>query len=366
MKRVILIGVAILFATSMVMAVGYDVPPDPAAIADGTYDYLNIGISADASASASGSVTITGDTNIGDAGYTGSLAVSGSIDLQAGAYVGVNGGVSAGTGSITVDAGGSVTAGGAVYLGYDAASTAGGTGSADISGSLDITGILSIGGYTYASGSCSMDVQASGSVTSSNSLYVGGQAGGSGSHSLTIDGAASVSCGNDINVGWADGGGLYASGHLYIEGSGGGSISATRHIALKRGYFHYEVDAGGVTPIVANGDGNIIIFGGVVPETAKIDMSFDSPATQALYDAMGAMDPGRWVVLADASIGVGTLNWGQPGDLSYSGAMLLGDPKWELVERTTDVLEAHYMVPEPTTMALLGLGGLLVALRRRS
>ena len=118
-----------------------------------------------------------------------------------------------------------------------------------------------------------------------------------------------------------------------------------------------------MTPI-SSVTGSLAFYGGVI-ESSTIDMSFDSGATQALYDAMAWDDPARWVVIANA--GAGGLSWGYGTDPVHTGPVLTGDFKWELVERTNNVLEAHYRtIPEPTTMALLGLGGLLLALRRRS
>lgn len=359
MKRVILLGVAVLFACSMVMAADIDVDITTSMSGDYTGDNIHVGVATD------GNLTINADLQA-DAILIADTTVgaSGTVNVDAGVTVDLA--------TINISAGfmGVLNVEGAInltgWMNYDGnpAQYNSGTGlygEIHVSGSGEINGgaHFIMGGY---SAGWPMVVTLSDSARMSGGvspMYLGGTAGSatltmSGNAVLNNPNPASGYYDNILNVGW--GPDLPGSGTLIVES---GNTVDFRHISVKSGgRVEYILDAAG---------GACLLDAGPEDEdwTGDCFMNFETGSVIAIDDsgvAGGVLVPGFAVDIATAKEW-SMLKWDQ---FEYEVALDAG-PLWGLREKPGDATTLQaFIIPEPTTMALLGLGGLLVALRRRS
>jgi hypothetical protein len=362
MKRFILLGVAVLFATSMAMAAA-ELDIDAAVSMNGDYTGTNIHVGvaaegtltldgdltadavliADSTVMAAGTVNVVAGTTLNVAtfnvsgGWLGTLNVEGTMNCSGlfnydgnGAQYNTDSGV---YGAINVSGSGAINAGAHfIFGGYDVAYAV----DANFSGNAVVSGGM-------------------------NRTYVGGVAGGgnvvmSGSAVFHNDTKTAGLYDNTMYVGWAPGAG---AGTLTVES---GNTVEFRHININpTGTVNYILDAAGAACVL----------------TAKLPSAVD-PETENT-DCYVTMEIGSTLNLDTTGVAAGLLVEGfevdiatAPTDIRWQGSYgptLLVDgvanSQWALREKTPNTLQA-YIVPEPTTMALIGLGGLLIAMRRRS
>jgi len=206
---------------------------------------------------------------------------------------------------------------------------------------LDVAGDLVLGIYGSGLSGEGEVLQTGGTVTISNYLNIGSTTGSQGLY--TISGGTLVLTGSarDIHIGGTNT--AAGTGTLHVMGSGVTSITVPDRIYLDAGStLKYTIDAGGVTAInVQNAYGYL---------NGIIDIDLDpgaSPALGSEYDLL--------VLGSGAVVDIGDVT--QP-----AGEELI----WQLDNSEAGVLKAVYLVPEPATLSLVGLGlGALAAARRR-
>ena len=369
MKRFILLGIAIICMGSMVMAADIIWDANESISGDYTGDYAHIGVNANSDVHIVGTTTVTNlavtDTTVG---------AMGSLTVDAGASIHVLGYTRLGVGSMgTINVEGEMTIDG--HFDYDGNSSMSGLDA--VYGVLNVSGngVLNTGQHTIWGGYAAAHpwtVTLSGDSLVNVGLkpcYVGGTTGSaivtmSGNAQLINESGLTGYYDNMLNVGW---GGIADSGRLIVES---GNTVKFRHITYKAGgTVEYILDAAGVGCVL----------------TAELPADVDPEGGQ---DAYVNFEPGSLldintsgvaagILVAGFSVDVATapewnmLRWDTPGtyeaSLAVDGVAMPSWGTWRLREKAGDptTLQA-YIIPEPTTMALLGLGGLLAALRRRS
>ena len=376
MKRVILLGFAILFACSMTMAADL-VINGSGTISAGTYDNveLNVGASAttgivDVAAGASvvidGQLSVT-DTDVASVSTTLNIGATSSVQLTAGSLVAGGGGHAEINveGSLNIDAG---------YFMYDGNNVnAGVTVEINVSGSGSIDANLHqiLGGYSTP-WHCELNLSDDATVFQGRGpIYTGGT---QGTGAITMSGNATIRSDdvsgnlydNLLNVGW-DGN---EAGVLTVES---GNTVMMRHILIRAGgQVNYILDAAGQACVLTS-------FEPIDPDTGEpvttdsMMRFLDGSLIDLDYSgvAAGVLIPGFAVDIATAP-SWHMLQWelGDGGTVNVATLAsddMYGPIAWRLREKPgdTSTLQA-YVIPEPTTMALLGLGGLLLAIRRRS
>ena len=364
MKRVILLGFAILLAGSMAMAADIDFNADGNLSGDYTGDNLHIAVTTDAAITVDANLTcdalLVADTT---ADATGSVTVNAGVIADVGTF-----NISAGwMGTLTVE--GTLNCSGLFNFDGNGAQynpDTGLYGQINVSGSGEINAgaHLIFGGYDA---NYQVDVNLSGSAkveASTNRTYIGAV---SGSGSVTMSGSATL-CNytktagiydNTLYVGWTVGTGL-----LTVES---GNTVEFRNIDVNpTGTVDYILDAAGQACVLRP-----TLPPEVDPETENVDSYFTcQPGSVLNVDTtgvgVGLLIPGFAVDLAEVAE-YQYLRW----DGSYQASLTVDgsvNAQWQLREKPGSdgtILQAR-IIPEPTTIALLGLGGLLVALRRRS
>ena len=368
MKRAILLGIAVLFVSGMVMAVEFNA--DGAISGDYTGDSIHIAVSANAAMTTDGDLT-------GDALFVTDTTVGaiGSLTINAAHTVQVNGNLRTGAGSMgTINVDGTLNVTGL----FDFDGIAGLSGADNgVYAALNVTGTVNGGTHMIFGG---YDVGHPADVTISGTglinaglkpVYIGGLQGTgtvtmSGSAELSNTGGLTGYYDNQLNVGWTGAG----TGKLIVES---GNTVKFRHITVKAGgTVEYILDAGGSAAVL----------------TAELpaDVLIDNPA--AGVDAFFSVENGGVLDLNTAGVAGGILVAGYAVDiatveswsflrwdtigtyeatLAVDGVVQAPWATWRLREKPGDVTTLQaFIIPEPTTMALLGLGGLLAALRRRS
>jgi hypothetical protein len=326
-------------------------------------DYVHIGVNANSN------VTATADAQMQNLAVTDTtVGASGSLTINAGVTVDVAGYIRLGAGGAgTINVEGNLNVGG--HFDYDGNAALSGSGNG-VYGQLNVSGDgvvqggqhMIFGGYSAA---YHWDVSISGNATIEGGLkpvYIGGT---QGTGQVTMSGNAKLQntdgdtgyYDNILNVGWS---GIPDSGVLTVES---GNTVKFRHI---------EVKSGGKVNFILDAAGQACVL------TAELQ------ANEAPGDCFMMFDTGSLIDLDDSGVAAGVLVAGFAVDIAtapewnmlrwdtagtYEATLADDDLAnwWRLREKPGDATTLQaYIIPEPTTLALLGLGGLLAALRRRS
>ena len=363
MKRVILLGVAVLFSASMTMAADVDVNADINLNGDYTGDIYHVGVTANGSITLDGDLTMDGlclaDSTVM---AEGTVTVGASHTLNVATF-NVSGGW---IGTLNVE--GTMNCSG--LFNYDGNGAQYNTdlgvyGAINVTGKINAGAHFILGGYDVAY-PVAVSISGSGECEAgTNRTYIGGVSGGgtvtmSGSAKLFNDTKTAGLYDNTLYVGWAPGAG---DGVLNVEA---GNTVVFRHVNLNpTGTVNFILDAAGSACVLT-----AQLPSAVDPETENVDcyVTFEVDSTCNL-DTTGV---GAGVLVAGFAVDIATArSWdGLRWDGAYQASLTVDgsvNAQWGLREKPGDntTLQA-FIVPEPTTMALLGLGGLLVAMRRRS
>ena len=378
MKRAILLGVAILCLGGMVMAADVIIDVDGSISGDYSTDYVHIGVNA------AGAVNVNANADL----QVDNLAVTDTTGTA--------------MGNFTIDAGVTVDVGGYARLGV------GGMGTINVEGTLNVTGHFDYDGNASLSGSPGvygvLNVSGSGTINGGAHMIFGGYAGGhpwtvtmtgnalinAGDKPLYIGGpAGSATChmsgtatmqnidgisglyDNVLNIGWND-----ADPENPAPLPGLLSVHETntvvfRHIDVKQyGTVEYILDAAGQACVLTSTRPADVIAKKIA-EPEYCDDSFMNFIPGSIIDldvsgvAAGILVPDFTVDLATADKD-NELRWDIPGTYGVSLAADDIAAGWGLRRKPGDATTLQaWIIPEPTTMALLGLGGLLVAMRRK-
>lgn len=365
MKRIILLGVVMLFAASMTMAADIDIDSTVSMSGDYSGDILHVGVAADGTINLSGHLQADGviisDTTVG---------ASGTVNVGADLILDVNTiNISCGfMGTLNVEGTLNVSS----WLNYDGNPAAynpatGLYAQLNVSGNGQINGgaHMIYGGYGAAypfDMTISDNAVVSGGVSP---MYVGGPS-GSGtcvmSDNATLQNLNGVTAGlydNLLNIGTSD---PAEPGTLTVES---GNTVKFRHLFYNNGTAEYILDAAGQVctmeaflPDDADPEGNLDC---IVRFYDGNEIDLDTSGV-----AGGILVPGYAIDLV-TTVSASMLQWDTPG--LYEASLAADDvlAGWKLREKPGDATTLQaYIIPEPTTMALLGLGSLLVAMRRRS
>jgi hypothetical protein len=368
MKRFLLLGIAILCLGSMAMAADVIIDADGTLSGDYTGDYIHIGVNANANVSLDGDLTVdhltVTDTTVG---AMGSLTVGASYTAN------VTGNVMVGMGSMGVlNIEGTMNVGS--YFNYD--------GNPTLSGMPGVYALINVSGDALLQGGAQMslggwaanypvDVNISGNAVVEGGLkpiYAGGVLGGG---TVTMSGNAKLQntsgdtgyYDNVLNVGWNTAG---TEGKLIVES--GNTVQFRHYFMRGAGTTEYILDASGQACVLTAK----LQDGEPVGEGINVDCYVRFYLGHTIDLNTVGVDPG--VLVEGFAVNIAksdNANWILYEGGSY-GAVLLVDGAanwmWRL-RKVTDETGAYlqaYIIPEPTTLALLGLGGLLAALRRRS
>ena len=375
MKRVILLGVSILFACSMTMAADLNIDGS-GTIAAGAYDNINLNVGAGAvsgtvDVAASATVTASGNLSVTDtdvAGVSTTLNIGAGTSVSVGGYIVLGGG-----GHAEVNVAGDLDVTG--HLTYDGNNTNAGVDvDLNISGDANVQGGLHMifGGYSAA---YTYDV----TISDNANVQAGGKpiyiAGTQGFGTCTMSGNAvlqnstytSTPQDNMISVGWDNPG---QTGVLTVEA--GNTVEAKYIRVRAAGTVNFILDAAGQACVLTAAD--VIDPGtGELSGTDSTMLFYDGCILDLDYSgvAAGLLVPGYAMDIATTPEWY-MLQW-ELGDggtdkiATLAPDDMYGPVAWRLREKPGEsrTLQA-YVNPEPTTMALLGLGGILLAIRRRS
>lgn len=297
-----------------------------------------------------GDVTVTGGAAFVDAYFfmASNASDTASLTLQAGSDVGfaVPYMVDNGTGTLTVDAGARMYS-----TGTDAIQNGAGSMIIDIQGTYDSAGQINVG------------------HTGDGTMYVGGQVTTDGrtwlGNGAAANGLVQIQAGGEFEV--TNNGHPYGAAHILVGRSGTGEIQIQTGgtldmnlAALGGGYALYVGD-------VANGGVGVLdIQAGA---TADIECELVLTANGTLkYDAAGAaVSVEGWVTLDGAlevSGSLGPAGWVTliDGNAGFTGPGFTSITPGYSVQVVGSTLQ---LIPEPATMALLGLGVVGLLRRRR-
>lgn len=314
------------------------------------------------------SVSLTGNLDISSS-FSLSGTGAGKLDLTATGNSSVTGDLALAntTNTWTVNPGLTMDVSGAIS-GTSAAINKEGTGTLNLTGANTYSGNTSVSGGTLALSAADNNIASSASidVASGAILDVSGITNGFALTSgQTLSGAGTVTGAMTIT-----------SGSVLSPGNSPGTLSTGNQIWSTGGTYHWEINDSGGTKGGNPGWDWLDI-------TGSLDLSNLTPGGFTIdIDSLNSFD------LAGTADGFDTWTKGAPGDFDYSFTIATFDsligtfdaslftldssgftngPSWDWQIKLSDndlVLEA-YAVPEPSSAALLGLGGLALMLRRK-
>lgn len=275
-------------------------------------------------------------TNVGDYNWTmtvGSLMTGGAaarMEILPGGYLGMR----------EVRVGGGGTTGSATITGY--LDQTGGTLTVYNDGDIlvgrmgNAAAKKGVGYYTISGGTITYD---SSTTTTKGRLYVGGASGTEGMNGAT--GTFTV-IGDDASI---------TMKKLYV-----GAQTATRYGA---GTLEFKIDVGGVSPIRLTDADSIILDQAGTASTADLIISLTAAPPTGNILLIENTNTGAVSGLFDSLNGGSALE-GAPVILSYGGNNYNYSLTYAGGIGGNDIV----LIPEPATLALLGLGGLIVAARK--
>jgi len=291
------------------------------------------------------------------------------LNVAAGASLTASGGVNASVGmtsstTIINIEGTLVSTGNFTYEGGSAS----GAVEVNISGSgkLDAKGLVILGGYsaTYQSYEVNMSGSANITMQASKTVYIGGNAAGnvSGQTVVNMSGTASITgvgSNSKCFVGQTSGDGTIKTPGRVNLNSSGAFVSAHQMMIKEAGTIGITIDAGGAGHVATYRPAPTTQAYVWFMEGSIIDI--DDQIGSVSGDAYDVAITPDWTDLKWEDADDGTYNFGVHLAPEDSAAW------WRLREKpgNAGILQI-VMIPEPTTMALLGIGGLLLAIRRRS